>query len=69
MLRDGARKQQKRAINLMLDKILVATDSKIKGVKLQDWAQPLFAGLLMVSGDTMPPRDLERTPDHGCFIL
>jgi len=52
MLRDGTRNQQKRAINLMLDKILVGTDSRIKGVKLQDWAQPLFADLLMVSGDT-----------------
>jgi site-specific DNA recombinase len=56
MLRDGTRNQQKRAINLMLDKILVGTDSKIKGVKLQDWAQPLFADLLMVSGDTVCPQ-------------
>jgi hypothetical protein len=56
ILRDGTRNQQKRAINLMFDKILVGTDSKIKGVKLQDWAQPLFADLLMVSGDTVCPQ-------------
>ncbi len=56
ILRDGTRKQQKRAINLLFDKILVGTLSKIKGVELQDWAQPLFADLLMVSGDTVCPQ-------------
>ena len=45
-----------RSRNLMLDKILVGTDSKIKGGKLQDWAQRLFADLLVVSGDTVSPR-------------
>ena len=56
ILRDGTRKQQKRAINLLFDKILVGKLSKIKGVELQDWAQPLFADLLMVSGDTVCPQ-------------
>jgi hypothetical protein len=54
ILRDGTRKQKKRAINLLFDKILVGTMSKIRGVELQNWAQPLFADLLMVSGDTCP---------------
>ncbi len=67
ILRDGTRDQQKRAINLMFDKILVGIDAKIKGVELQSWAKPLFSDLLMVSGDTVCPqgnsnpcRSLER---------
>ena len=56
ILRDGTRNQQKRAINLMFDKILVDNETKIKGVELQDWAQPLFADLLMVSGDHECPQ-------------
>ena len=67
LLRDETRKQQRRAINLLFDKILVGDSTKSKGVELQNWAQPLFVDLLMVGGDTVCPRDLERTPcRHPC---
>ena len=56
ILRNGTRKQQKRAINLLFDKILVGPETKIQGVELQDWAQPLFADLLMLGGDTVCPQ-------------
>ena len=47
---------QDSAINLLFDKILAGPNAKIKGVERQDWAQPLFADLLMVSGDTVCPQ-------------
>jgi len=56
ILRNGTRKQQKRAINLLFDKILVGPESEIKGVELQKWARPLFADLLIVNGDHECPQ-------------
>ena len=56
MLRDGTRNQQKRALNLLFDRILIGLGGRIEGVGLQDWARPLFADLLMVSGDTVCPQ-------------
>jgi len=56
MPRTGTRNQQKRALNLLFDKILIGLGGKIEGVKLQDWARPLFANLLMTSGDNVCPR-------------
>ena len=50
----GIRTQRKRAINLPLIRLLVESDSKTRGVELQDWAHPLFADLLMTSKDTCP---------------
>jgi hypothetical protein len=35
VLRNGRRKQKRRATNLLLDKILVGPETKIKGVELQ----------------------------------
>jgi len=51
ILRNGRRKQKRRAIKLLLDKILVGPETKINGVELQGWARPLFTGLLMLGGD------------------
>ena len=51
ILRNGRRKQNRLAIKLLLDKILVSPETKIKGVELQGWAQPLFADPLVLGGD------------------
>jgi len=40
--RQCERNQQKGAINLLFDKVLVGADSKIKGVEPHPGAQPLF---------------------------
>ena len=56
ILRNGTREQQKRAIGLLFDQILIGPGSEIKGVRLQDWARPLFADLLTLGGDTVCPQ-------------
>jgi hypothetical protein len=56
ILPDGTRKQQKRAINLLFDRILVRPVTKIKGVELQDWAQSLFVDLVAPSRDNRCPQ-------------
>ena len=55
ILRNGRRKQKRRAINPLLDKILVGPETKIKGAERQGWAQPLFTGLLMLGSDMCAP--------------
>jgi hypothetical protein len=70
ILRDGTRKQQKRAIDLLFDNILLGKLSKIKGVELQDWAQPLFADLVLA--DFVHPFEyqwLKRDNPFGLLTL
>jgi hypothetical protein len=69
ILRQGKHKQQKRAINVLFDRILVGPMSRIRGVELHNRAQPLFADRSIADCDDVCPRDLERTPcRHPCGI-
>ena len=56
ILRNRRRKQKRRAINLLFDRLFGGPETKIEGVELQGWAQPLFAGLHMLGGDMCAPK-------------
>ena len=43
LLRDGTTEQQPRALGLVLKRILVGLDGKIKAVEPRGWARPLFS--------------------------
>jgi hypothetical protein len=63
-LAENAHPSRDQLLRMNNHEALLDARTKIKGVELQEWAQPLLADLLMLGGDTVCPQLLNK---HSCI--